>query len=102
MANRGQPTVAGEPVLLPEEIYELATEPDLYDFDVTLRLSVPLTIGGLGKFEVANTTFTGWIVSTEIASRYDMWPSDIVMCTRELEAVPFGGMRNLKSVLDIV
>ncbi|KAM3581947.1 hypothetical protein VKS41_005387 [Umbelopsis sp. WA50703] len=61
MANRGQPTVAGEPVLLPEEIYELATEPDLYDFDVTLRLSVPLTIGGLGKFEVANTTFTGWI-----------------------------------------
>ncbi|KAG2178951.1 hypothetical protein INT43_001798 [Umbelopsis isabellina] len=61
MANRGQPTRAGEPVLIPEETYELATKTDLYDFDLTLRMHVPMTIGGFGNFEVANTTFTGWI-----------------------------------------
>lgn len=63
MANRGQPTAANEPVLLPEETYELATAVDLLEYDLVLRQSVPLTIGGFGQFEVANTTFTGWVVS---------------------------------------
>jgi hypothetical protein len=63
MANRGQPTAAGEPVLLPEETYELATVEDLYETDIVMKVDVPLTIGGFGTFEVANATFTGWNVS---------------------------------------
>lgn len=70
MANRGQPTRDGEPVLIPEETYELATKTDLYDFDLALRMHEPMTVGGFGNFEVANTTFTGWIVSINLVSWY--------------------------------
>lgn len=62
MANRGQPFEKGEPRLLSEKTYNLATTIDMTDIDDVLKISTPLTVGGWAAIEHYNTTFNGWTV----------------------------------------
>lgn len=71
MANRGQPIAKGEPALLSEKTFKLATTIDMTDMDDVLKIDIPLTVGGWGSFDLYNTTFNGWTV------RYRYWVIEI-------------------------